>query len=245
MFLTVLVLSLSGCKKSEITSIDEINIKRTSSYEFNWEDVDYETIGVQHNEFMIKAYDIHKSTGRLGQAILGELNFDLDLPLQKAIYQDFHSKSIEEHTEYVLNNLGKDAKIVYSALRETLYSSDDYISLVRDFDSIKHTLTRFKGLDYGVLLSFIEVGKASAYLWFPTSEAGSGLGDEYLLNTEISQNRASNDPPRTTVEKDVLGASTSMVGWALTGGASFGPWGALGGFIAGTVFGAVSGSLIG
>lgn len=45
-------------------------------------------------------------------------------------------------------------------------------------------------------------------------------------------------------EKDVLGASTSMIGWALTGGSSFGPWGALGGFIAGTVFGAVSGSLI-
>lgn len=48
---------------------------------------------------------------------------------------------------------------------------------------------------------------------------------------------------RTRTESDVLGGAFGMVGWAVFGGAALGPLGALGGMVAATVYGAVTGSI--
>jgi hypothetical protein len=112
-------------------------------------------------------------------------------------------------------------------------------------DDMKPGVEKYEGLDYAVLMNYIEMSKASAHLWFSESIGGSGKGEGYmqLYNTGMSNQRSSQQTDRTTTEDDVLGGALGMVGWALTGGAALGPFGALGGLVAGTVYGAVTGSL--
>lgn len=240
LLLALIGIATPGCEKIELSTTE--NEIYSSKSGFNWSTIDYEEIGRRHNTFMIQAFEIHHNTGKKGKALQSELDFDIEDNVQSSLYDSIHSGSIDSKNNLILSNISSDARKVYLRLRDVLYSAENYNELTNQFDSIKATLSRFQGLDYGILMNYVEVGKASAYLWFPVSEGGSGLGDEYLENSDLGRLKAAK-PPRTAVENDVLGGAHGMVGWALTGGATFGPWGALGGFIAGTVIGAVQGSL--
>lgn len=45
------------------------------------------------------------------------------------------------------------------------------------------------------------------------------------------------------IKADGKGAGIGMAGWGLTGGSTLGPWGAVGGLVAGAVFGGVIASM--
>lgn len=206
-----------------------------------YRDVNYVEIGEKHNSYMVEGFRLNEETGEKGKPVAMALDFGLDKDIQSEHYDVLSNLPIDEYYELILSNMkNENAKEDFHLIMSTINNVDSYSQLVDEFNSIeKRVNERYEGLDYGVIMSSLELGKKSALIWFDKESGGLNLGERYLNE----EGTVSSTSRKKSVERDVLGSALGMVGWAITGGAVLGPFGALGGMVAATVYGAATGSL--
>lgn len=200
---------------------------------------EFEKIGVDHNTLMQKFVEDYCQNPISKKTTFLSLNYNnADKDSLGIIFEKIQSLSNEEKHNIILENLETEyAKKTLNDLRNILLTSTNYSDLTdKLFLKSNEIRLNTKGLDYNVLMTYIYISKYSAHLWFPTNEGGLGLTDCYT-------NSFNSQTARTRTESDVLGGAFGMVGWAITGGSALGPFGALGGMLAATVYGAVTGSI--
>lgn len=233
---------LSCSSDDQVSDVNHDNYSLVSKGIDEYKNIDYVEIGVRHNIYMENAFYEAEKMGKTGKDIQMKLDFGMDKEVQSKHYDVLHSLSLDEKYKLVLSNMkDENAKKDLLSIRDIIYNSRNYSDLVEKFNAIeKKVKGNYSGLDYGVLMSSIEVGKHSALLWFDKESGGLNKGEAYL---KMSKYRSSSSSSRSAVDSDVLGGALGMVGWAITGGAVLGPFGALGGMAAATVYGAVTGSI--
>lgn len=233
---------VSCSSEDNVSDINSDNHTMVSKSFDEYKNIDYVEIGVQHNLYMEKGFYEADKIGKVGKDVQMKLDFGLNKEIQSQHYDVLDELSISEKYELVLNNMkDENAKKDLLLIRDIIYTSENYSDLVEKFNVIeKNIKSNYSGLDYGVLMSSIEIGKHSALLWFNNELGGLNKGESYLKMSKYGTSRLARSK---SVDSDVLGGALGMVGWAITGGAVFGPFGALGGMLAATVYGAVTGSL--
>ena len=247
MFALVATMSVVSCNK-EVDKNTSQSVLTSLSDKNKFENLDYKEIGNQHNLKMMEAFKISDENQKMSEKEVAlNINFgDIDKDFADNYFDEIKSTTNEEKHEEILNVLSNQAaKDELSYLRNILYTSEDYEDLCSKIDRKEINIkSNFKGLDYGVLMTYCEITKHSAYLWFESEVGGSGEGSRYLKRfSDRSKAEPQQAQQRTKVESDVLGGAEAMVSWALTGGAVFGPFGVLGGLAAATILGATFGSI--
>ncbi len=205
---------------------------------------DFNFIGEKHNELMLSFLNNYCTNPVSKRESFISLNYDFsDSKVLGEVFDLIQSKSNEEMHEFVLNNLSdKKSRDIFNSLRNILLTTPDYNTLVLDLSKKEKEIELINNpLDYNVLMTYSYIAKNSAKIWFPEIEGGMGITDCYSQDV-LSKGGSKINKTRTRTESDVLGGAFGMVGWALAGG-SAGPFGVVGGLIAATVYGAVTGSI--
>jgi hypothetical protein len=176
-----------------------------------------------------------------------ELDFGIKKDFQSEYFDNIQALRIEEKILRLRSQLSSDlSKSVFENIGFIVNTIDNYENLVKEINSIIEIIkTNLKKDDYGILMAYSEVVKASAYIWFPESMGGQELGKCYYTKLYPGENQYPSFA-RTKAQSDGIGAGFGMVGWAL----SVGIWGGpvtllplLGTFVFSAVYSAVTSSV--
>lgn len=243
-FLTVVSFLLIGnvlvnCESSDFEQEKVSNIiSSEKSVTFPMDTQTAELIGKKHNDYCLQVINSFKTTSKkitLKQAVL-QLNVEgLSYDDKVQIYNSMSALSEQQIEKNVINWFKtKDGVLMFNKITSTIDNATNYPNLANNLNllqkEVKQKITNIQ--ERQVLDVYIEVSKNSAYLWFPVTLGGSGLGDDYIKNS--SQQRRPG-----WIKADGQAAGQAMISWALTGGLG-GPVGFLGATVIGGVLGSVS-----
>lgn len=228
----------TSCEKSnfeqEISST--ISDKKSVVFPINTETV--ELIGQMHNDYCLEVINSFKSNSKkitLKDAIMGLDVKGLSYDEKLKIYNSMSILSEQQIEENLTNWFTTENGLsMFRKITNVVENATDYPNLENSLNILKKEVEqKTKNIqEKQVLDVYIEVSKKSAYLWFPISLGGSGLGDDYI--------NASNQQRRSGwVKADGQAAGQAMISWALTGGLG-GPIGFIGSTVVGAVLGSVS-----
>ena len=229
-FLTIFVIAIFGCKKTEVKAVNKMEINTVNNESKRLTMDQLEKIGIDHNSYIIEAVDnLKKSKIEIShESIMNEfrkVNLDLK-PINTSVNEivdntvnnkysdiDFREKDLDtnitEKIEYYLN-------LMVRAVVE------DYDQTIINYNKIKKSILNDEDItdfEYNLLIGSIEVGKNSADLWMNK------------INNLLPNEKVQKPTSQSTVRAD---ASASM-GYML-GVASMGPIGWLGATIEAPAF---------
>ena len=206
-----------------------------------WDKIDSKEVARLHNEYLIEALKISTENIKLSKKeVYMMLNFPtVSKEAKSCIFDNISNVTVEYMNSIIIKNFKNNkSSLIYNEILNTVSKSVNYNDLNKNLSIIRNNINlEVSGNDKDILLSCLETGLASSYVWYSREDGGSGLGYNYL-----SLNNISGSPQaRTKVEKDLAGAGYGMVCWSFS--AAFGPVGAAG-FLYGAISGAVCSSFL-
>ncbi len=190
--------------------------------EKRWEKVNPMEIGVLHNYYIIQGLEKFRENPNMTQE---EIFMSINIPgISKEQQQNIvdNSTSSESSKEVTLNFLSSpEAVKIYKRIDKIIDKTVNVCSLDKRLCSLKEEakVTVTNQVDLDIITTTIDVTKASAQIWNPTSMGGSGIGDAYRIH--FDQEDQSKAAP--WVKADGRGAGYGAVTWGVGAALASGP----------------------